>query len=97
MTVTKGQILLPGRKAEELVLTIAETLSNTSGCKMYAGRPVPAIADSSPMLDVDATDTKLRLPLDEAWDPATKTSSLSDNGNGMTWVMGARRIPERWA
>ena len=86
----EGQILLPGRKADELVLTVAGNLVKHLGVQMYAGRPVPAIAELiSNSWDADATEVEVRLPLDEGWDPAKESQFLtvSDDGNGMTWEM----------
>jgi len=57
---------------------------------MYAGRPVPAIAELiSNAWDADATEVKVQLPLDVPWDPtnAIQFIEVSDNGNGMTWDM----------
>jgi hypothetical protein len=57
---------------------------------MYAGRPVPAIAELiSNAWDADATNVHVRLPLDEAWDSSDQdqTIEVSDDGNGMTWDM----------
>jgi len=57
---------------------------------MYAGRPVPAIAELiSNSWDADATNVDVRLPLNEAWDPANQDHIIvvSDDGNGMTWEM----------
>jgi hypothetical protein len=84
------QILLPGRKPEELVLTVAGNIVKHLGVQMYAGRPVPAIAELiSNAWDADATEVKVRLPLDEAWDSTNDDQfiEVSDNGNGMTWDM----------
>ena len=57
---------------------------------MYAGRPVPAIAELiSNAWDADATEVDVHLPLDKGWDPANESQiiTVSDNGNGMTWDM----------
>ena len=57
---------------------------------MYAGRPVPAIAELiSNAWDADATRVDVQLPLDEPWVSANNTQSItvSDDGNGMTWAM----------
>ena len=86
----KDRILLPGRVPEELVLTVAGNLVKHLGVQMYAGRPVPAIAELiSNAWDADATEVEVRLPLDEGWDPANESQfiTVSDNGNGMTWDM----------
>ena len=86
----ENQILLPGRKPEELVLTFAGNIVKHLGVQMYAGRPVPAIAELiSNAWDADAKDVKVRLPLDEAWDPSDREQfiEVSDNGNGMNWDM----------
>jgi len=84
------RILLPGRKPEELVLTFAGNIVKHLGVQMYAGRPVPAIAELiSNAWDADATEVEVRLPLNEDWDPNSERHSIevSDNGNGMTWDM----------
>jgi len=84
------QVLLPGRKPEELVLTFAGNIVKHLGVQMYAGRPVPAVAELiSNAWDADATEVDVRLPLGEAWAPADATQSIvvSDNGTGMTWEM----------
>ena len=82
--------LLPGRKPEELVLTFAGNIVKHLGVQMYAGRPVPAIAELiSNAWDADAKQVDVSLPLDEAWDPGNANQSIVvyDNGNGMTWDM----------
>ena len=84
------RVLLPGRKPEELKLTVAGNIVKHLGVQMYAGRPVPAIAELiSNAWDADATKVDLHLPLDEAWDPTDPDHfiEVSDNGNGMTWEM----------
>mgnify|MGYP001610873833 CR=1 FL=1 len=90
MTAVQQQILLPGRKPEELVLTFAGNIVKHLGVQMYAGRPVPAIAELiSNAWDADATKVEVHLPLNEAWDPADHNQfiEVSDDGNGMTWDM----------
>jgi len=85
-----ARILLPGRDPRELVLTFAGNMVRHLGVQMYAGRPVPAIAELiSNAWDADASDVTIRLPLDEAWSPSNATQSIevSDNGNGMSWDM----------
>lgn len=84
------QNLLPGRKPEELVLTFAGNIVKHLGVQMYAGRPVPAIAELiSNAWDADAKQVEVQLPLDEAWSPgnAKQIIEVCDNGNGMTWEM----------
>ncbi len=86
----KQQVLLPGRDPKELVLTFAGNIVKHLGVQMYAGRPVPAIAELiSNAWDADATDVAVRLPLDESWDPSNQdqTIEVSDDGDGMTWDM----------
>lgn len=83
-------ILLPGRDASELRLTYAGNMVKHLGVQMYAGRPVPAIAELiSNAWDADATDVQAHLPLDEPWDPqdASQFIEVSDDGDGMTWDM----------
>jgi len=90
MASAKQQVLLPGRKPEELVLTFAGNIVKHLGVQMYAGRPVPAIAELiSNAWDADATKVEVRLPLDEPWDPANVNQfiDVADDGNGMTWDM----------
>ena len=89
-TYGEGQVLLPGRTANELVLTVAGNLVKHLGVQMYAGRPVPAIAELiSNSWDADATVVDVHLPLDKRWDPANDNQfiTVSDDGNGMTWDM----------
>jgi len=84
------KVLLPGRDPRELVLTVAGNIVKHLGVQMYAGRPVPAIAELvSNAWDADATQVAVRLPLDEPWDPSNQNQVLevSDNGNGMNWDM----------
>lgn len=84
------QMLLPGCNPEELVLTFAGNIVKHLGVQMYAGRPVPAIAELiSNAWDADATEVNVRLPLGAAWDPTNEdqTIEVSDDGNGMTWDM----------
>ena len=81
------RILLPGRKPEELALTFAGNIVKHLGVQMYAGRPVPAIAELiSNAWDADATKVDVRLALDDTWDPNNQQHfiQVSDNGNGMT-------------
>jgi len=83
-------MLLPGRDPSELLLTFAGNIVKHLGVQMYAGRPVPAIAELiSNAWDADATQVNVRLPLDVPWDPSNQGQSIevSDNGNGMTWDM----------
>lgn len=90
MPAQPNRVLLPGRKPEELVLTFAGNIVKHLGVQMYAGRPVPAIAELiSNSWDADATHVDIRLPLDEAWDPNNQQHfiEVTDNGNGMTWDM----------
>src|SRR5438067_13803000 len=82
--------LLPGRKPQELVLTFAGNIVKHLGVQMYAGRPVPAIAELiSNAWDADATRVDVQLPLNEAWSPNNQEQCIevSDDGNGMTWDM----------
>lgn len=84
------RILLPGRDPQELILTVAGNIVKHLGVQMYAGRPVPAIAELiSNAWDADATQVDVNLPLDEAWDSGNDDQiiTVSDNGNGMTWEM----------
>jgi hypothetical protein len=89
-TTAKSSNLLPDRNAEELVLTFAGNVVKHLGVQMYAGRPVPAIAELiSNAWDADATRVDVRLPLDGAWSPANSNDiiTVEDNGCGMTWDM----------
>jgi hypothetical protein len=64
-----GRILLPGRNPTDLVLTFAGNIVKHLGVQMYAGRPVPAIAELiSNAWDADATNVQVRLPLNIPWD-----------------------------
>src|SRR5688572_3587466 len=57
---------------------------------MYAGRPVPAIAELvSNAWDADAKVVDINLPLSEPWDPSNASHfiEVSDDGNGMNWEM----------
>jgi hypothetical protein len=57
---------------------------------MYAGRPVPAIAELvSNSWDADAQSVKIRLPLDKPWNPNDERHviEVADDGNGMAWDM----------
>jgi Histidine kinase-, DNA gyrase B-, and HSP90-like ATPase len=86
----RGRILLPGRKADDLVLTFAGNVVKHLGVQMYAGRPVPAIAELiSNAWDADATRVEVRLPLDVAWNQSNPEHfiEVKDDGNGMTWDM----------
>jgi len=83
-------VLLPGRSPEELILTFAGNIVKHLGVQMYAGRPVPAIAELiSNAWDADATQVDVRLPLGEPWtsNNASHFIEVADNGNGMTWDM----------
>lgn len=89
-TQNTEKIFLPGRRAEELKLTFAGNIVKHLGVQMYAGRPVPAIAELiSNAWDADATNVGINLPLSEPWDPNNEEQVIvvSDNGNGMTWEM----------
>ncbi len=85
-----GPVLLPGRNASELVLTFAGNIVKHLGVQMYAGRPVPAIAELiSNAWDADANHVDVRLPLGNAWNPndANQFIEVVDNGRGMNWEM----------
>lgn len=78
------------RNPEELVLTFAGNVVKHLGVQMYAGRPVPAIAELiSNAWDADAASVHVRLPLGEAWDPTDETHIIvvEDDGHGMSWEM----------
>ena len=83
-----AKLLLPGRKAKDLKLNFAGNIVKHLGVQMYAGRPVPAIAELiSNSWDADANEVKVRIPLDEPWehDNENQIIEIEDNGNGMTW------------
>ena len=85
-----GTLLIPGRNARDLVLTFAGNTVKHLGVQMYAGRPVPAIAELiSNSWDADAKRVDVTLPLDETWDSADPSQFIEvrDDGNGMTWDM----------
>lgn len=82
--------LLPDRNPDELVLTFAGNIVKHLGVQMYAGRPVPAIAELiSNSWDADATKVRVSLPLGQAWDPsnADHVIVVEDDGHGMSWEM----------
>jgi hypothetical protein len=84
------QVLLPGRNPGELALSFAGNIVKHLGVQMYAGRPVPAIAELiSNAWDADAHKVRVQLPLGTAWDAGdhTQVIEVSDDGNGMTWEM----------
>ena len=88
--VIQNQILLPGRDPEELKLTVAGNIVKHLGVQMYAGRPVPAIAELiSNAWDADATEVNVELPLGVPWeqDNEQQVIKVCDNGKGMTWDM----------
>jgi HSP90 family molecular chaperone len=90
MATKQPRLLLPGREPQELVLTFAGNIVKHLGVQMYAGRPVPAIAELiSNAWDADARQVDVRLPLEEAWSPDNmdQVIEVSDNGNGMNWDM----------
>lgn len=85
-----GGVLLPGRNADELILTFAGNVVKHLGVQMYAGRPVPAIAELiSNAWDADANEVDITLPLNEAWNTGNPDHCIKveDTGNGMTWDM----------
>ncbi|MEI9994666.1 MAG: ATP-binding protein [Rhizomicrobium sp.] len=87
---TPSQVLLEGRDPKELVLTYAGNIIKHLGVQMYAGRPVPAIAELiSNAWDADARTVDVIVPMGEAWRPddAAHVIRVEDNGNGMTWDM----------
>ena len=89
-SAAQHQVLLPGRDPKELVLTFAGNIVKHLGVQMYAGRPVPAIAELiSNAWDADAINVEVRLPLDEPWESSNPDHfiEVSDDGNGMTWDM----------
>lgn len=86
----KPILLLKGRDPEELVLTFAGNVVKHLGVQMYAGRPVPAIAELiSNSWDADAREVNVKVPLGTPWDPTDEKESIEvwDDGNGMTWDM----------
>ncbi len=90
MLESKSNVLLPGRKPEELVLSFAGNIVKHLGVQMYAGRPVPAIAELvSNSWDADAREVDVRVPLGSAWDSSNEDHviEVEDDGRGMTWEM----------
>jgi hypothetical protein len=82
--------LLPGRDSKELVLTFGGNIVKHLGVQMYAGRPVPAIAELiSNAWDADAKKVEVRVPLGQPWDPNNEEHRIEveDDGIGMTWDM----------
>lgn len=83
-------VLLPGRDASELTLSFAGNIIKHLGVQMYAGRPVPAIAELvSNAWDADAIHVNVKLPLSAPWDAGDSNQiiEVSDDGNGMNWDM----------
>lgn len=81
---------LPGCDPDELQLTFAGNVVKHLGVQMYAGRPVPAIAELiSNAWDADAKNVLVTIPLGPAWDPANDQHviQVEDDGLGMTWEM----------
>lgn len=79
---------LPGRAASELALSFAGNVIKHLGVQMYAGRPVPAIAELiSNAWDADATEVRVKIPLEQSWRPTKEKQviEVADNGNGMDW------------
>ncbi len=90
MAESKSIILLPDRNPDELVLTFAGNVVKHLGVQMYAGRPVPAIAELvSNSWDADAKIVDVRVPLGSAWNPINEDHiiEVEDDGRGMTWEM----------
>jgi hypothetical protein len=84
----RPQVLLAGRDPKELKLTYAGNIVKHLGVQMYAGRPVPAIAELvSNSWDADAQNVEVRLTLDEPWNPGNEKQviEVADDGDGMTW------------
>ncbi len=76
------------RDPDELRLTFAGNIVKHLGVQMYAGRPVPAIAELiSNAWDADAKNVAVKIPLDEPWDSSEMYIEVSDDGNGMNWEM----------
>ena len=74
----------------ELTLSFAGNVVKHLGVQMYAGRPVPAIAELiSNSWDADAAEVELELPLGAAWDSKEETHvvRVSDDGIGMDWQL----------
>lgn len=83
-------VLLPGRTPDELKLSFAGNIVKHLGVQMYAGRPVPAIAELvSNAWDADARVVEVKVPLDVPWEQDNEKHFIEvvDNGNGMTWEM----------
>lgn len=90
MLESKSNILLPDRNPKELVLSFAGNIVKHLGVQMYAGRPVPAIAELvSNSWDADAKIVDVRVPLGSEWDPSNENHviEVEDDGRGMTWEM----------
>lgn len=83
-------VRIPGRDPSELVLTYAGTIVKHLGVQMYAGRPVPAIAELiSNAWDADAKNVRITLPLDTPWSASddSQVITVEDDGIGMNWDM----------
>lgn len=90
MLEAESNVLLPDRNPKELVLSFAGNIVKHLGVQMYAGRPVPAIAELvSNSWDADAEKVDVRVPLGSSWDPsnADHIIEVEDDGRGMTWEM----------
>jgi len=86
--MSQSNVLLPDRDPSELVLTFAGNIVKHLGVQMYAGRPVPAIAELvSNAWDADAETVDVRVPLGTTWDPTVEEHiiEVEDDGRGMTW------------
>lgn len=85
-----SDLRLPGRDPAELRLTFAGNVVKHLGVQMYAGRPVPAIAELiSNAWDADAKTVRVVIPLGQAWEPGNEKHviQVEDDGLGMTWDM----------
>lgn len=92
-TVHSGKSLIPGCNPNDLALSVAGNIVKHLGVQMYAGRPVPAIAELiSNGWDADAKTVEVSIPLDEPWDSTNQKQTIvvSDDGNGMNWEMVRR-------
>ena len=90
MPPRKPRILLEGKDPNELMLSFAGNIVKHLGVQMYAGRPVPAIAELvSNAWDADATKVNISVPLGVPWRSSNKRHviKVEDNGIGMTWDM----------
>lgn len=85
-------VQIPGKEGERLHLNFAGKVIEHLGIKMYAGRPVPAVAELvSNAWDADAEEVDVKIPLDSPWvGDESQVVVVRDSGHGMDWEMVRR-------